>query len=301
MMWNFRMLAIHGDAKYVDIMERALYNGISSGVSLNGTLYCYRNPLASNGEKIRNEWYDTTCCPPNLQRILASLPGYFYGTSKDGVYVHFYHNSELHWRLADGTPLRMTQSTDYPWNGRVTLTVSPGVEKEFTVYARIPEWSGAASATVNGAVAGTPKPGEYFAIKRRWKPGDRVELQFDMAPKLLTANPRVVEDNGKVAVQRGPLVYCLEQLDQSADIPGVSFVNPSKTFDAVFRKDLLGGVEILKHTGAAYEQPLSSEPLYEMLSRAAARKTRPVELTLIPYYAWANREPSAMQVWIPLK
>jgi DUF1680 family protein len=122
-----------------------------------------------------------------------------------------------------------------------------------------------------------------------------------MTPKLLAANPRVIEDNGKIAVQRGPLVYCLEQLDQTAAIPDLLFTNSSKRFDGAFHKDLLGGVELLKHAGAAYDQPLSRGPLYELLSQAAARKTKPVELTLIPYYAWANREPSAMEVWIPLK
>lgn len=301
MMFQFRMLAVHAESKYADLMERALYNGINSGVSLNGTLYCYRNPLASNGEKIRNEWYDTTCCPPNLQRIMASLPGYFYATSSAGLYVNFYDNSELNWRLEDGTPLRVTQATSYPWNGRVTLTVSPGTAKEFTVYARIPQWSGATTASVNGSKTGTPKPGEYLAIKRRWMPGDRLELDFDMTPKLIAANPQVIEDNGKVAVQRGPVVYCLEQVDQRAALADLLFSNPEKSFGAEFRKDLLGGIEVLKHAGAAYQTPVSKEPLYQDLSAASARKTEPAELTLVPYYAWANREQTAMEVWIPLK
>ncbi|MGI8743284.1 MAG: glycoside hydrolase family 127 protein [Bryobacteraceae bacterium] len=299
MMWNFRMLAARGESKYADVMERALYNGISSGVSLNGTLYCYRNPLSSSGEKIRDEWYDTTCCPPNLQRVLASLPGYFYATSKRGVYVNFYDNSDLNWHLEDGTALQIRQSTEYPWSGRVSLTVSPTGEKDFTLYARIPRWSSATAVSVNGASAGAPQPGEYLAITRRWKRGDRVELQFDMDPKLLAANPQVVEDNGKVAVQRGPLVYCLEQIDQQTKLADLLFANPAMSFEASFRGDLLGGIEVLKHDGAAYETPVASEPLYLPLNQAASRKIKPAALTLIPYYAWANREQTAMEVWIP--
>ena len=299
MMFQFRMLALHGESKYADIMERALYNGINSGVSLNGTLYCYRNPLASNGEKIRNEWYDTTCCPPNLQRILASLPGYFYATSKAGLYVNFYHNSDLNWRLEDGTALRVTQSTAYPWKGDVTLTVSPAVEKEFTVYARIPQWSAATIATVNGTKYSAPKAGEYLAITRRWKPRDRIELRFDMTPKLLVSNPQVAENHLKVAVQRGPLVYCVEQIDQQAKLADLLF-DASGAF-RVSSSDMLGGITLLQHSGAAYEQPLSNRPLYETLTAAAERRIKPAGLTLIPYYAWANREQSAMEVWIPLK
>ena len=299
MMFQFRMLATHGDSKYADIMERALYNGINSGVSLNGTLYCYRNPLASNGEKIRNEWYDTTCCPPNLQRVLASLPGYFYATSKAGLYVNFYHNSDLNWRLEDGTPVRVTQSTTYPWSGGVTLTISPGIEKEFTVYARIPQWSTTTQASVNGSKYAAPKAGEYLAITRRWKPGDRIELRFDMTPKLVVSNPKVDGNNGRIAVQRGPLVYCLEQIDQAAKIADLMF-DASKGF-SISSSDLLGGVTLIQHSGAAYERPLASQPLYETLTAAAARGIKPAALTLIPYYAWANREPSAMEVWIPLK
>ena len=128
MMWNYRMLQTKPEAGYADVIERALYNGINSGMSLSGTMYCYRNPLASTGEKIRNPWYDTTCCPPNLERILASLPGYFYSTSKDGIYVHLYDNSTMNWHLEDGTPVRIEQSTKYPWNGKVTLTVTPATQ-----------------------------------------------------------------------------------------------------------------------------------------------------------------------------
>ena len=143
MMWNWRMLLALGESRFADVMERALYNGINSGMSLSGTLYCYRNPLESAGEKIRNEWYDTTCCPPNLERILASLPGYIYNTGPRGVYVNLFHNSTLDWHLEDGLGLRVAQQTEYPWKGAVDLTVDPAQAAEFSVFVRIPglgEW-----------------------------------------------------------------------------------------------------------------------------------------------------------------
>src|ERR1700733_508430 len=152
MMWNWRMLAASGEAKFADVIERALYNGINSGMSLDGRTYCYRNPLAFDpaGEsrdrhlvdgKIRNAWYDTTCCPPNLERTFASLPGYFYSTSADGVYVHLYDNSELRWQLSSGNPINIVQTTRYPWEGRVAIRISPAHPEEFTFYTRIPGWS----------------------------------------------------------------------------------------------------------------------------------------------------------------
>ena len=295
MMWNFRMLAASGESRFADVMERALYNGINSGMSLDGTLYCYRNPLASDGEKIRNEWYDTTCCPPNLERILASLPGYFYSTSKDGLYVNFYHDSELNWQ-----GLKVTQKTNYPWSGDVEFTVTPESTREFTMFLRIPAWSHNSNVELNGGkIPG--QPGQYLALRRTWKPGDQFTLRLDMTPHLIAANPRISEDAGKAALQRGPLIYCLEQPDQTARIPDLSLINPTTGFANQFRKDLFGGVVVLKHAGAAYDQPSDREPLYETLDQAGRRKMNPVSLTFIPYYAWANREPSAMEVWVPLK
>jgi DUF1680 family protein len=295
MIWNFRMLAASGDSRYADIMERALYNGINSGMSLDGTLYCYRNPLSSDGEKIRNEWYDTTCCPPNLERILASLPGYFYATSKDGLYVNFYHDSDLDWQ-----GLKVSQRTKYPWSGDVDFTVTPDRAHEFTMFLRIPAWSRKSSVLVNGSEI-PAKPGEYLAVRRTWKPGDRFTLHLDMSPRLTTAHPRVAEDAGKVAVERGPLVFALEQPDQQAPVADLSLTNGDTRFESEFRRELLGGVLLLKHAGAAYEQSLDREPLYESLEQARQRKTKPVELTFIPYYAWANRGQSAMEVWVPLR
>jgi DUF1680 family protein len=295
MMWNFRMLTASGEARFADIMERALYNGINSGMSLDGTLYCYRNPLASNGEKIRNPWYDTTCCPPNLERILASLPGYFYATSRDGLYVNFYHDSELDWQ-----GLKVAQKTNYPWSGDVEFIVTPESPREFTIFLRIPAWSRNSSVLLNGSAI-PAQPGQYLALRRKWKAADQFTLHLDITPRLIAANPRISEDTGKAAVQRGPLIYCLEQPDQSAPIPDLSLADPTNGFQNEFRQDLFGGVAVLKHPGAAYAQPTDREPLYETLDRVTERRVNPVSLTFIPYYAWANRGPSAMEVWVPLK
>lgn len=307
MMWNWRMLTATGEAKYADVIERALYNGINSGMSLDGTLYCYRNPLAfdpSNGDQIRNPWYDTTCCPPNLERTFASLPGYFYSTSNDGLFLHLYDNSQLDWRLEDGTGLKVVQKTKYPWGGAAEITVTPAKPTEFTFYLRIPGWSDGTLVKVNGTAVSGATPGQYLALRRQWSPGDAISVKLNMAPQVIEANTRVVDDYGRVAVQRGPLVYCLEQIDQ---LEGVALYdvsldlrqNASAQFHEEFQSDLLGGVVLLKHAGAAKQKSNSDNPLYRAYTPKPT-DTRQVELKFIPYYAWANRVPTPMQVWTPL-
>ena len=302
MMWNARMLAATADARHADIMERALYNGIASGMSLDGTMYCYRNPLAfepATGDHIRNPWYDTTCCPPNLERTFASLPGYFYSTAKDGVYVHLYDNSTLDWHLEDGTPLKVEQVTEYPWLGTVQMTVTPAQPKTFTLYARIPGWSARNTVRVNGQEMKGGTPGQYLPIRREWKPGDRVEIAFDMQPQFVHANPAVKEDVGKVAVQRGPVVFCMEGIDQRVTTHQRNLaafrITPEGTTTARYEPDLLGGIVVMEHPGTVHE---AVAPLY-VSTAADTPGGAPVKIILIPYYAWANRAPSAMQVWIP--
>ena len=306
MMWNWRMLSASGDAKFTDVMERALYNGINSGMSLDGKLYCYRNPLAfdpSSGDKIRNPWYDTTCCPPNLERTFASLPGYFYSTSGEGVYVHFYDNSELNWQLENGARLAIKQTTQYPWEGTVHLAVTTASPQEFTLFVRIPGWSKQSNIAVNGSPVAGIAPGTYLPIKRRWSAGDVVELSFDMQPQALHANLAVADDRGRIAFQRGPIVYCMEQLDQavgSADAGGFPRYTAqlTETTAAAYRPELLDGVVVLEHPG----EWLPAQP--GSLYQAALPNREPVHSTtlrLIPYYAWSNRQLSAMQVWIPYR
>ena len=303
-MWNWRMLAAEADSRFVDVMEQALYNGINSGMSLSGTLYCYRNPLESTGEKIRNEWYDTTCCPPNLERTLAALPGYLYTAGPRGIYANLFHTSTLDWHLEDGTALRIDQKTECPWGDTVSFTVSPAQAHEFSLFVRVPGWSAASSITVNGKPAEVvAKSGAYAEIRRQWSPGDKVVLNLDMQPQLLQANPLVREDTGRVAVRRGPLVYCIEQPDQKgmSSIFDAS-ITPGGKFSSEFRKDLLGGIVVLKHDGVIAEKSLSDAPLYARLDTGRGHAaTKPVELTVVPYYAWANRGPAAMEVWIPAR
>src|SRR3954466_992064 len=307
MMWNWRMLAASGEAKFADVIERALYNGINSGMSLDGTTYCYRNPLAfdpATGDKIRNEWYDVTCCPPNLERTLSSLPGYFYSTSSDGIYLHLYDNSELNWRLEDGTPITIVQKTNYPWEGVVEISISPAKASQFTLYLRIPGWTEDAQVNVNGKALAGITPGQYLPLNRTWVSGDVVRLQMDMHPQMLIANSRVVEDTGRVALQRGPLVYCMEELDQPAgtrlvDI-AIDAAHGSQTgFQSEFKPDLLDGVVVLRHDGLFFERSSGERLLYSRYVQHP-QKTKRIPLLFIPYYAWANRQPSAMQVWIPL-
>ncbi len=304
MMWNWRMLSATGDAKFTDVMERALYNGINSGMSLDGKLYCYRNPLAfdpATGDRIRNPWYDTTCCPPNLERTFAALPGYFYSTSADGVYVHLYDNSEMKWHLPSGNPLTLRQTTQYPWEGTVEISVAPASVEEFTVFVRIPGWSKQSSVKVNGKEAAGVRAGEYLPVRRRWTSGDKLVLSFDMRPQVVHANPAVADDRGRIALQRGPVVYCMEQLDQMEASKDSSIFprytahlteNTTERYDA----SLLDGVVVVEHPGALL--PAAAPALYQAaLPEAAAGKD--AKLRMIPYYAWSNRDLSAMQVWIP--
>lgn len=306
MMWNWRMLAASADAKYTDVIELALYNSINSGMSLEGTMYCYRNPLeltTDAAKSIRNPWYDTTCCPPNLERILASLPGYFYSTSREGLYVHLFDNNELQWKLEDGTGLKVKQTTKYPWDGTVQFAVSPSQPKEFTLFVRIPGWSKATQVQVAGARWSTPaKAGEYLAIRRKWNPGDTVQLTLDMKPQVLVSHPRVMDNQGRAAVKRGPLVYTLEQTDQPE---GVSVLEagfkltaePAKDFTAEFKPGLLGGITILRHKGVTAAKPFADLPLYLPIQNWDDRPGRSVDLILIPYYTFLNRGPAAVQVW----
>jgi DUF1680 family protein len=314
MMWNWRMLAASGEARFTDVIERALYNGINSGMSLDGKTYCYRNPLAfdPSGDSsdrhapegnIRNPWYDTTCCPPNLERTFASLSGYFYSTSSDGVYVHLYDNSEMHWHFQDGNGLHIQQKTNYPWSGEVSITVRPSTPSEFALYVRIPGWSEKTAVKVNGKLVAGAQPGEYLPIRRRWAANDIVELSFDMTTRLLKANPAVTEDRGRVAFQRGPIVFCMEEPDQ-IDHQRSSLESYIVRIDAdtiaSLDPTLLDGVMILSHPGFISRSPVAQGLYYPATEGQKTQETETV-LKLIPYYAWANRAPASMQVWIPYR
>lgn len=306
MFWNWRMMHAWPEAKYMDNFERALYNGANAGLSLGGNLYCYRNPLELTGnpdDKIRNPWYDTTCCPPNLQRILMSLPGYFYSTSKEGLWVHLYHASTLDWKLEDGTPIRLEQKTGYPWKGEVQIAVNPARAAEFTLRLRVPGWSARTAVSVNGAAVSGVRAGAYLELKRAWKPGDTVRLSLDVATRLTQSNLRVRENVGKVAVERGPLLYCMEGLDQpegttvfdwylNASVPG---------WKETWEPALLGGILTLKAKAVRPARPAAEQPLYPRYPSWPPAQTAPGEITFIPYYTFTNREPTSMQVWVPVR
>lgn len=303
-MWNWRMLNATGDERYTEIMERALYNGFLSGVSLSGDQYFYRNPLTSLGDNERQPWYACTCCPPNVERTLAKIPGYIYSTSPEGLWVHFYQNNELKWHLENGKSIQIKQSTGYPWENKVEMTLNPESGKTFSLFVRIPAWTTGASISLNGReLREKPiNPGSYFEIRRKWNKGDIVALEFAMPVQPVFSNPRVGEDFGSIALQRGPVVYCLE----SPDFPNTSIfdiavpLNPENLqagFAAQFQPDLLGGVVVLQKQALAYDPSLIDQPLYRF--SPFRRPTRSVDLKAIPYYAWANRGPSKMKVWVP--
>ena len=217
--------------------------------------------------------------------------------------MHLYDNSELKWRLEDGTGIQLTQKTDYPWQGVVDFSLIPAAPVQFALYLRIPGWADSAEVSVNGKKINGATPGQYLPIRRQWSPGDAIRLQLDMRPQMLQANSRIVEDNGRVAVQRGPLVYCMEQLDQPAGtaLPDVALEagkQANSGFTGEYKADLLDGVMVLHHDGVVMQNS-TSEPLYSRYE-PRGQKTRSVPLTMIPYYAWANRQPSAMQVWTPV-
>jgi len=303
-MWSWRMLAVTGDARYADLIETTLYNGFLSGVSLTGTEYFYVNPLESRGGQKRQEWYGCTCCPPNVERMLASLPGYVYSTSPEGIWVHIFDNSELNWRLDNGRTVRVVQETRYPWEGKVTLTVSPESSAEFALFLRVPGWCAQPKVLVNGQPAGEARSGAYCHVQRAWQAGDTVTLDLPMPIVAMTSDPRVYENRGRVALTRGPLVYCLESVDNK-DVDVVSArlsIDPKTASDQItkaHKADLLGGVTELTVPGSWLDYSATSGPLYRPANPSGTPAVRTVRLRAVPYYAWANRGDSRMIVWIP--
>ncbi|HEX6710399.1 MAG TPA: glycoside hydrolase family 127 protein, partial [Rubrobacter sp.] len=212
-MWNWRMLMLDGDASYADLIEHTLYNAVLPGISLDGGHYFYQNPLAAGGTHRRQPWFGCACCPPNVARLLASLPGYFYGASEDAVWVHLYAEGETKVSLEGNRTVRLAQRTRYPWDGRVEISVDG--EGEFALMLRIPSWcEEGASVNVNGEPVGRAIcPCSYLEIRRAWRPGDTVSLHLPMPVRRVECHPYVAENNGRVALMRGPILYCVEQAD----------------------------------------------------------------------------------------
>jgi DUF1680 family protein len=296
-MWNWRMLQIEPDARYTDWMEIALYNGILSGVSLDGTRYFYMNPLESRGGYERSPWFGCACCPPNVHRTLASLPGYLYSVSEDTVYVHLYASSELNTQLPNGQPVKIQVHTDYPWSGEIEIRPSAG---NYRVALRIPGWTPEADLRVQGARV-EAAPGSYVLVGGSWREGDVVELSLAMPVELLRANPRIEEDRGSAVVRRGPIVYCIEQVDA----PGISLLetylpHPAVHLEHKSEPSLLGGVVAIEGTVLVDSVDREVQPLYVPVTRYTPPQWREAKVRWIPYYAWANRGANAMKVWLPL-
>ncbi|MGE5221236.1 MAG: glycoside hydrolase family 127 protein, partial [Omnitrophica WOR_2 bacterium] len=296
-MWNWRMLQIEADSRYADLLELALYNNVLAGVSLDGEGYFYQNPLSDDGSHRRQRWFTVACCPGNLARMLASLPGMIYSASVEGVWVHLYAASHASIALPDSRNIRLAQRTDYPWSGEVAFTMeTPG---RYSLFLRLPGWCGQDwSADANGEPVPARIDKGYLRIERDWQAGDRVSLKMPMKARQVECAPQVVENQGRVALMYGPLLYCFE----GADHPGLDvrrLLLAPQDFTARFHPDLLGGVVALHGQAVLRENEADWDTrLYRPRLETSQAQRRTVPATAIPYYAWANRAPGEMQVWV---
>ncbi len=292
--WAHRMTRLERDARYADVLERALYNGVISGVSHDGTRFFYDNPLASDGGAHRQEWFGVACCPPNLARLLASLGQYIYAHSDAEVVVHLYVQSTGRFRLGDQV-VTIRQETDYPWDGKVTLRFELERAAVFALRLRLPGWNRAATLTVNDEaidVASSAEKG-YITIEREWSQTDTVQLDLTMPVERVYANPKVRQDVGRVALQRGPLVYCLEEVDNAVSTQQVVLPRDAAVTASPNGAEL-GGVVVV-HGDADFTDARGWDgALYHTGGAALA----PIRMTAIPYHAWDNRQPGDMCVWI---
>jgi DUF1680 family protein len=301
-MWSWRMLCATGKCRYADMLETVLYNGFLSGVSLSGDRYFYMNPLESSGSPgdderghRRAEWYSCTCCPTNVQRTLASLPGYAYGIKGDSVWINLFQSSRMEGRM-NSTGMTIEQMTDYPWNGKVDVAVDPDSDREFSVKVRIPSWTTGCSVSVNGEEIEGTRSGRYLSIERIWESDSKISIDMDMPIRFVEAHPRAREDFGCAAIARGPIIYCVESVDNPGiEVRNLMLPRDSKT-EFEFEPDLLGGVGVVKFDALEIDD---DSPLYANLNERKPELS-PVRVVAIPYYAWANRGASSMLVWLPL-
>jgi len=296
-LWNHRLLQFAGEGKYADVMEQTLYNGFISGVSLRGDSFFYVNPLASNGSHHRTPWFECPCCPPNVGRILASLGNYLYSTGEGGLWVHFYAQNSAR-TTVDGTEVGLRLESRYPWDGAVKLTITPARPQRFTLHLRIPGWCDRWSLRVNGAAAEARVEHGYAAIERTWQPGDVVALDLAMPVQPVFAHPYVRQMQGRTALQRGPIVYCLEEVDNPVTPLDRISIEPARVSDFVVehRPDLLGGVTVLRGPAQVIsEEGWDSHTLYR---RNHPSRTVDAEIVAIPYATWDNRAAGEMRVWL---
>lgn len=296
--WNYRMFLATGEAKYMDVLERALYNGVISGVSLSGDKFFYDNPLESMGEHERQRWFGCACCPGNVTRFMASVSNYVYATQGNDIYVNLYIQGKSEMKTADNQ-VQLVQTTGYPWEGKVSIQVKPEKESEFAVRLRIPGWLQSTPVAsdlyaytapaekytlkVNGS---TVKPAEgdgYATIVRTWKPDDVIELELPMEVRRVKANDQVEDDRGMLAMERGPIVYCLEGIDQPDSVVFNKFIPADAKIDVTFDANLLKGVMVL--SGTAKEV-------------AKDGSIKDVPFKAVPYSTWNNRGAGQMEVWV---
>ena len=290
-----RMLQVEADGRYADVMERALYNGVLSGMSRDGKKYFYVNPLASDGGRHRQEFFDCACCPPNIARLLASLGAYAGSADDDGLYVHLYASGETRFNIA-GREVTLRTRTLYPWGGFTAMVVSMSTPTTFTLRLRIPGWCRKYKIEVNRERVAAKAVKGYVTIRRKWRSGQCVTLDFEMPVERVAAHPAVADNVGRVALGRGPIVYCLEQCDHQA--PVRSILLPDKApLAARFDKGILGGCVVIDGWGLAPDLGRWKGPLYQPLREAG--KPRRVKIRAVPYFLWDNREAGAMTVWLP--
>lgn len=301
---NYRLFLLHGESKYYDVLERTLYNGLISGVSLDGGAFFYPNPLESMGQHQRQPWFGCACCPSNICRFIPSLPGYVYAVKDDNVYVNLFVSNTSNLEV-EGRILSLSQRTDYPWDGSVNISINRATGRSFTLKLRIPGWVRNSvvpsdlyayndnlrphyTVAVNGeAVENIVQQDGYLTITRHWKKGDCVTLNFDMQVRTVKTNNLVTADRGRLAIERGPIVYCAEWPDNKFDIMSL-LLNKEPEFEVVRQENLLCGINQLKTQAQTLR--------YDTDGRL---KTEDVTLTLIPYYAWAHRGNGKMSVWLP--
>ncbi len=306
-LWNQRLFLLHGDAKYIDVLERTLYNGFLSGIAMSGDAFFYPNPLESDGRHERSPWFHCSCCPTNVVRFLPSLSGYVYAQRDDAVYVNLFISGAGILHMSDatlrGARLRLEQTTSYPWDGKIQLTVTPDAPTAFTLYIRIPDWAQgqpvpsdlyrylSPKATgvvllVNGEAIPLEMEKGFARIHRTWQPGDEVTLSLPMPVRRVLSHAKVEADAGKVALERGPLVYCAEWPDHDVSVFDITVPDNAELIPK-YQEDLLGGVTAIQGTVLAKIDSEDSEVS--------------TELKAIPYYAWAHRGRGEMSVWLKRK
>jgi DUF1680 family protein len=294
-LWNHRMFLMSGDAKYADVLEREVYNGLLSGVSLTGDRFFYVNPLGSTGKHHRVPWFDCSCCPTNIVRYIPGMGERVYAHRGDDLWTVLYMGNTATVKLKSGK-VKLMQETKYPWDGKIKIKLEPEKKFYFALHLRIPGWCRSVRAVkVNGdatfdARTGLTMGGPQFVVDgREWQAGDVVELDLDMPVERVHADPHVKADVGRVALQRGPVVFCLEGVDNGGHVRNLSLPAHAK-LTARFEKGLLGGVEVVSGTARSAARGRDGQP-----------STRGVQFRAVPYYAWDNRAPGEMIVWLPEK